>query len=158
MKWKKIIISVVVGFLSVVIVTSFASAKFRGGSVIDVARVAKETQKVIEETKILSEITTLHDLQEEFFKVLDDLGQLENDVLTVVEEANILSNSVNGIIGAQNTYQAKVENLYGDTWFELGLGTNIKLSDNSYFYGDIENGFGDIKKKWQINAGVRFNF
>ena len=112
MKWKKIIISVAVGFLSVVIVTSFASAKFRGGSVIDVARVAKETQKVIEETKILSEITTLHDLQEEFFKVLDDLGQLENDVLTVVEEANILSNSVNGIIGAQNTYQAEVENLY----------------------------------------------
>lgn len=47
---------------------------------------------------------------------------------------------------------------YGDTWFELGIGTNIKLSDNSYFYGDIENGFGDIKKKWQINAGVRFNF
>ena len=112
MKWKKIIIPVAVGFLSVVIVTSFASAKFRGGSVIDVARVAKETQKVIEETKILSEITTLHDLQEEFFKVLDDLGQLENDVLTVVEEANILSNSVNGIIGAKNTYQAKVENLY----------------------------------------------
>lgn len=112
MKWKKIIIPVAVGFLSVVIVTSFASAKFRGGSVIDVARVAKETQKVIEETKILSEITTLHDLQEEFFKVIDDLGQLENDVLTVVEEANILSNSVNGIIGAKNTYQAKVENLY----------------------------------------------
>ena len=54
------------------------------------------------------------------------------------------------------TYRDKKE--YGDTWFELGLGTNIKLSDNSYFYGDIENGFGDIKKKWQINAGVRFNF
>ena len=32
--------------------------------------------------------------------------------MTVVKEANILSNSVNGIIGAENTYQAKVENLY----------------------------------------------
>ena len=112
MKKKKVIISITAGLLSMVIATSFASAKFRGGSVIDVARVAKETQKVVEETKILSEITTLRDLQEEFFGFIDDLGQVEKEVLTVVKEANILSNSVNGIIGAENTYQAKVENLY----------------------------------------------
>lgn len=109
MKKKKVIISITAGLLSMIIATSFASAKFRGGSVIDVARVAKETQKVVEETKILSEITTLRDLQEEFFGYL---GQVEKEVLTVVKEANILSNSVNGIIGAENTYQAKVENLY----------------------------------------------
>lgn len=112
MKKKKVIISITAGLLSMIIATSFASAKFRGGSVIDVARVAKETQKVVEETKILSEITTLRDLQEEFFGFIDDLGQVEKEVLTVVKEANILSNSVNGIIGAENTYQAKVENLY----------------------------------------------
>ncbi|WP_443689551.1 autotransporter family protein [Phascolarctobacterium faecium] len=48
---------------------------------------------------------------------------------------------------------------YGDTWFELGLGTNIKLSKTSQFYGDIERSFGaEIQKKWQINAGVRFEF
>lgn len=48
---------------------------------------------------------------------------------------------------------------YGDTWVELGLGTNIKLSKTSYFYGDIERSFGgDIEKKWQINAGLRFEF
>ena len=48
---------------------------------------------------------------------------------------------------------------YGDTWFELGIGTNIKLGHASYFYGDIERGFsGDIDKKWQINAGLRFEF
>ena len=112
MKKKQVIISITAGLLSMIIATSFASAKFRGGSVIDVARVAKETQKVVEETKILSEITTLRDLQEEFFGFIDDLGQVEKEVLTVVKEANILSNSVNGIIGAENTYQAKVENLY----------------------------------------------
>ena len=112
MKKKKVIISITAGLLSMIIATSFASAKFRGGSVIDVARVAKETQKVVEETKILSEITTLRDLQEEFFGFIDDLGQVEKEVLTVVKEANILSNSVNGIIGSENTYQAKVENLY----------------------------------------------
>lgn len=48
---------------------------------------------------------------------------------------------------------------YGDTWFELGLGTNIKLSKTSQFYGDIERSLGaEIQKKWQINAGVRFEF
>ncbi len=48
---------------------------------------------------------------------------------------------------------------YGDTWFELGLGGNVKLSNNSHFYGDIERSFGaDIQKKWQINAGVRWTF
>ncbi|WP_301961883.1 autotransporter outer membrane beta-barrel domain-containing protein [uncultured Phascolarctobacterium sp.] len=48
---------------------------------------------------------------------------------------------------------------YGDTWFELGLGTNVKLGNSSHFYGDIERSFGaDIQKKWQINAGVRFEF
>ena len=48
---------------------------------------------------------------------------------------------------------------YADTWFELGLGANIKLGKTSHFYGDIERSFGaDIQKKWQINAGVRFEF
>ena len=48
---------------------------------------------------------------------------------------------------------------YADTWFELGLGANIKLGKTSHFYGDIERSFGaDIQKKWQVNAGVRFEF
>ena len=48
---------------------------------------------------------------------------------------------------------------YSDTWFEVGIGTNIKFSKASYFYGDIERSFGgEIEKKWQINAGVRFEF
>ena len=48
---------------------------------------------------------------------------------------------------------------YGDTWFELGLGGNIRMGKNSSFYGDIERSFGaDIQKKWQLNAGVRFEF
>lgn len=50
-------------------------------------------------------------------------------------------------------------NDYGDTWFELGLGGNMKLGRSSHFYGDIERSFGaDIKKKWQLNAGFRFEF
>ncbi len=48
---------------------------------------------------------------------------------------------------------------YGDTWFELGLGGNIKLGNSSHLDGDIERSFGaDIQKKCQVNAGVRFEF
>ena len=48
---------------------------------------------------------------------------------------------------------------YGDTWFELGIGGNMKLGRSSHLYGDIERSFGaDIQKKWQVNAGVRFEF
>ena len=48
---------------------------------------------------------------------------------------------------------------YSGTWFELGIGTNIKLSRDSYFYGDIERSFGgDMKKEWQVNTGIRWEF
>ncbi len=44
-------------------------------------------------------------------------------------------------------------------WFELGLGGNVKLAKETYFYGDVSKSFGgDIKKKWQVNAGVRFTW
>ena len=44
-------------------------------------------------------------------------------------------------------------------WFELGLGGNVKLAKETYFYGDVSKTFGgDIKKKWQVNAGVRFTW
>ena len=50
-------------------------------------------------------------------------------------------------------------NDYGDTWFELGLGANIKVSKTASVYGEIERGFGgDINKKWSVNGGVRFTF
>ncbi|MDO5379937.1 MAG: autotransporter outer membrane beta-barrel domain-containing protein [Acidaminococcaceae bacterium] len=60
--------------------------------------------------------------------------------------------------GGTNDILSK-HNDYGDTWFELGLGANIKLSKDSSFYGEVERGFGgDINKKWSINAGLRFTF
>ena len=50
-------------------------------------------------------------------------------------------------------------NDYGDTWFELGLGANIKVSKTASIYGELERGFGgDINKKWSVNGGVRFTF
>ena len=50
-------------------------------------------------------------------------------------------------------------NDYGDTWFELGLGVNVRISKTGDFYGEVTRGFGgDINKKWSVNAGLRFTF
>ena len=50
-------------------------------------------------------------------------------------------------------------NDYGDTWFELGLGGNVRISKTGNFYGEVTRGFsGDINKKWSVNAGLRLTF
>lgn len=47
----------------------------------------------------------------------------------------------------------------GDGWFEVGIGTNINLSETSHLYFDVEKTYGgDIETPWQWNAGVRFDF
>lgn len=47
----------------------------------------------------------------------------------------------------------------GGGWFEIGIGTNINLSENSHLYFDVEKTYGgDIETPWQWNAGVRFDF
>jgi outer membrane autotransporter protein len=46
-----------------------------------------------------------------------------------------------------------------DTWFEMGIGGNIRLADDTYMYGDVLKTFGaDINKKWQVNLGLRWAF
>lgn len=47
----------------------------------------------------------------------------------------------------------------GDTWYLLGIGTNIHFSDTTQFYLDAERSFhSDIKMKYRFNAGLRFEF
>ena len=47
----------------------------------------------------------------------------------------------------------------GDTWFILGAGTNLHLSDSSQFYFDVERNFNaKVEMKYRLNAGVRFRF
>ena len=46
-----------------------------------------------------------------------------------------------------------------DTWYVVGLGTNIQLADTSQFYLYAERNFkADVKTKYQFNAGIRFEF
>lgn len=47
----------------------------------------------------------------------------------------------------------------GGGWFEVGIGTNINLSETSHLYFDVEKTYGgDIETPWQWNAGIRFDF
>lgn len=47
----------------------------------------------------------------------------------------------------------------GDTWYVLGVGTNIQFSDTTQFYFDAERSFhSDIRMKYRFNAGIRFTF
>lgn len=47
----------------------------------------------------------------------------------------------------------------GDTWYLVGIGTNIHLSNNTQFYFDAEKSFcADVDMKYRFNAGIRFEF
>ena len=47
----------------------------------------------------------------------------------------------------------------GGGWWEVGVGTNINLSDATHLYFDVEKTYGgNIATPWQWNAGVRWSF
>jgi len=46
-----------------------------------------------------------------------------------------------------------------DTWLEYGIGANVKLTDNTYLWADVERTEGaDIDEEWRGTVGVRFSF
>lgn len=54
---------------------------------------------------------------------------------------------------------ASFEQDLGGGWWEVGVGTNINLSDATHLYFDVEKTFGgNVATPWQWNAGVRWSF
>lgn len=48
---------------------------------------------------------------------------------------------------------------FDDTWLEYGIGSSLRLNDNSYFYFDIlKTAGGDFEKDWAWNVGMRWSF
>ncbi len=46
-----------------------------------------------------------------------------------------------------------------DTWLEYGIGANVKLTDSTYLWADVERTEGaDIEEEWRGTVGVRFSF
>lgn len=58
-----------------------------------------------------------------------------------------------------NGISTSYSNDLGDTWYEAGIGFNLKTKDNSYLYADVSKAFGgDYKTPWQWNVGMRWTF
>ena len=58
-----------------------------------------------------------------------------------------------------NGISTSYSNDLGDTWYEAGIGFNLKTKDNSYLYADVAKAFGgDYKTPWQWNVGMRWTF
>lgn len=56
---------------------------------------------------------------------------------------------------ASETYKQDL----GGSWYEVGVGTNINLSEATHLYLDAEKSFGgDVDTDWKWNVGVRYNF
>ena len=54
---------------------------------------------------------------------------------------------------------ARFEQDLGGGWWEVGVGTNINLSDATHLYFDVEKTYGgNVATPWQWNAGVRWSF
>jgi outer membrane autotransporter protein len=46
-----------------------------------------------------------------------------------------------------------------ETWCDIGIGADISLGKNSYFWADVERTFdADFDNTWQINGGFRWEF
>ena len=45
------------------------------------------------------------------------------------------------------------------TWWNVGLGTDLAVSENTKLWCDVEKSFGeDLDNRWQINVGARYEF
>ena len=46
-----------------------------------------------------------------------------------------------------------------DTWIEYGIGANVKLTDKTYIWADVERTSGaDIDEEWRGTVGLRYSF
>ena len=46
-----------------------------------------------------------------------------------------------------------------ETWCDIGIGADISIGKNCYFWADVERTFGaDFDNTWQINGGFRWEF
>ena len=60
---------------------------------------------------------------------------------------------------SKNNVTRGFEQDLGGGWWEIGVGTNINLSEATHLYFDVEKTYGgNVVTPWQWNAGVRWSF
>lgn len=61
------------------------------------------------------------------------------------------------VTGADGTLRKEFDGK--DTWFDVGIGADITVSRNTYFWVDVERTLGgDYDRTWQINGGLRWEW
>ena len=46
-----------------------------------------------------------------------------------------------------------------DTWLEYGIGANVKLTDKTYVWADVERTSGaELDEEWRGTVGIRYSF
>lgn len=61
------------------------------------------------------------------------------------------------LTGADGRYENEYDG--DETWFDIGLGADISIGKNSYFWADVERTIGaDFDNTWQVNGGFRWEF
>ena len=60
---------------------------------------------------------------------------------------------------SKNSVTRGFEQDLGGGWWEIGVGTNLNLSEATHLYFDVEKTYGgNVATPWQWNAGVRWSF
>ena len=64
------------------------------------------------------------------------------------------------ITGFTGTGLSSVQEIDGDdTWLEYGIGANVKLTEKTYIWADVERTEGaELDEEWRGTVGIRYSF
>ncbi|MBQ3171083.1 MAG: autotransporter outer membrane beta-barrel domain-containing protein [Mailhella sp.] len=86
---------------------------------------------------------------------------LPDDMGSVYARASVLQQFMGDakIIGANGGKPITQEIDGNDTWMEYGIGANIKLTEKTYIWADVERTAGaDLDEEWRGTVGLRYSF
>ena len=86
---------------------------------------------------------------------------LPDDMGSVYARASVLQQFMGDAkISGSNGNAYNVQEIDGnDTWMEYGIGANVKLTDKTYIWADVERTAGaDLDEEWRGTVGVRYSF
>ena len=86
---------------------------------------------------------------------------LPDDMGNVYARASVLQQFMGDAkISGSNGNAFNVQEIDGnDTWMEYGIGANVKLTDKTYIWADVERTAGaDVDEEWRGTVGIRYSF
>ena len=88
---------------------------------------------------------------------IKDNGKADNYYIKADLLHEFMGDKEIALTGADGRYTDEFDGQ--ETWFDVGLGADISLGKNSYFWADVERTIGaDFDNTWQINGGFRWEF